>query len=198
MYKIALSGTHGSGKTTLVNFVTGKLKSYAINIGCMAETARTSPFIINGTKSIDTQLHIFFKHIEQEILEKLSKYDIFLTDRTPIDMLAYTELFYPKEEDTIQMMHNLCQWYMKSYKCIFRTTFMYNLDNDHDNFRPKENSLQKKADKKIKELLDIYYPHYIELPDTSVEDISEYMISKLNMQRIITLPNTCNCCTTHP
>lgn len=189
MIKIGLSGTHGSGKTTLVNYLTGKLKYCNINIGCMAETARTSPFILKGERSINTQTHIFFKQIELEILDKLSNYDIIVTDRTPIDMLAYTEIFSPENTQTIKMMHDVCSWYMQSYKWLFRTTYLHNLSKDKDSYRPKEADLQVKANNRIKELLDIYYSEYIDLPNNNIENISDFIIKKLLYKNEITLPN---------
>lgn len=89
---IAVSGSHGTGKTTKMNELKNECKNERFGI---VEIARKCPYDVikkdNSTVSYEAQLWILTKQISEE-LELLTKpYKIF-SDRTVIDNLAYTML----------------------------------------------------------------------------------------------------------
>jgi nicotinamide riboside kinase len=99
--KIALTGPHSTGKTTIVSQLKdyfeqnehpdfGYIKPYTLQ-----STARVCPFPINEKATPDSQKWIFFKQALEEIqLDGILRKDdtpyIVLLDRTILDNLAYT------------------------------------------------------------------------------------------------------------
>ncbi|MCK5312767.1 MAG: AAA family ATPase [Desulfobacteraceae bacterium] len=90
-YIIALSGSHGTGKTTaaLLEARQQKIQHPDKSIAVLCEQASLSPYPINKEGTEPSQMWIFTRQIEQE-LAYLSKYDIIISDRTAVDAIAYT------------------------------------------------------------------------------------------------------------
>lgn len=113
--QIALSGTHGTGKTTSV-FETGKLikinKFNYIqipenpNIMVLVEVARDCPLPINKKTTRESQSWIFNTQLKRE-LELSYKFDIIIQDRPIFDSIAYT--FTIDENLANSMLDYACQ-----------------------------------------------------------------------------------------
>lgn len=89
---IAISGAHGTGKTTATLNLTARLKreNPTMRVGYLAENAAFCPYPINKGTSHDAQLWMFAHHIQSE-LSLLSVHDIVVSDRSCVDYIAYTE-----------------------------------------------------------------------------------------------------------
>jgi len=162
---VAVSGAHGSGKTTLLHGAVADLKRRGIDAVLVPEAARQSPFLIAKQRSLSSQLHIFLAHCESELRHELVAGQVVLTDRTPIDMIAYTELFFPGECEAITAMKAFSHWYMQRYASVFVTTKLYDPTAVRDRFRPDDRELQVNAAKRIVALLNEQYPAYVGLPE---------------------------------
>lgn len=90
---IALSGTHGTGKSTLAYKLATLLKEQGFSVILVDELARECPFKINQGSSGDAQWWILAAQIKRE-LELKGKYDVVICDRTVIDTLAYAYATY--------------------------------------------------------------------------------------------------------
>lgn len=91
---IGISGTHGTGKTTLLYKLAHDLKIRHADksISVISEIARSCPFPIFTSQSISTelaQIWIFNAQVKKEI-EAAYRNDIVITDRTVFDVIAYT------------------------------------------------------------------------------------------------------------
>jgi len=90
---IALSGSHGTGKSTAVFECAAALKKTTRSeIGIITEVARRCPLPVLGLDcmpSVQAQLWIFAEQIRCEIDASL-QYDITVSDRTVVDDIAYT------------------------------------------------------------------------------------------------------------
>ena len=64
--KIALIGTHGTGKTTIAHELVAKLKKQKINADFLGELARHCPFPINEGTTKKSQLWIILNQILKE------------------------------------------------------------------------------------------------------------------------------------
>ena len=87
--KIAVSGTHSIGKTTLVNWISQKFGLYPI--GEQARSLLESDFKFH---EVDSDLNIFMTFQQQIILNQIKEEQwnhskSFVVDRTPLDSLAY-------------------------------------------------------------------------------------------------------------
>lgn len=88
---IAFSGSHSVGKTTAVFKKAHELKMKFKNqtIGICSEVSLECPYPINKETTNQSQLWMFANHLKKE-LTLLTQYDLIVSDRTIIDIIAYT------------------------------------------------------------------------------------------------------------
>ena len=89
--KIAITGTHGAGKTTLCFMMAGYYKKLGYNVNVVQEVARKCPFPINENMSEEAVLWIYHEHVKTE-LEVSRNHDIVISDRTFYDSFIYGRL----------------------------------------------------------------------------------------------------------
>lgn len=113
LIKIAISGTHGVGKTVMLYDIAKQIKTGRIenqdlrnifdqknirpensSLEIVSEVARKCPFQINKTTTEKSQTWIFLKQMLEE-LERESKANVVLLDRTIYDDIAYTNRISP-------------------------------------------------------------------------------------------------------
>ena len=92
---IALSGPHGTGKTTAAFALAARLKrENGGEIGIVQEVARRCPYTILGAETTATheaQLWMFIEHMKCE-MDALRTYDLVVSDRSIIDYVAYSSV----------------------------------------------------------------------------------------------------------
>jgi predicted ATPase len=92
---VALSGTHGTGKTTAAYALAAELKrTTRAEVGIICEVARRCPLPVFAQGQATTraaQLWIFAEQIRAEI-ESAQRYDLVVADRTIVDNIAYTSV----------------------------------------------------------------------------------------------------------
>lgn len=86
--KIAITGTHGAGKTTLCHLMAAHYKMIGKNVKVIDEVARDCPFPLNENMTLDTAYWIYHQQCLRE-LESKGKYDIIICDRTRYDSFSY-------------------------------------------------------------------------------------------------------------
>lgn len=91
---VAITGAHGTGKTTFVLELAARLKrESAGEIGIIQETARKCPYPIisqgRDHSSEASQMWIFTAQVQAE-QEALRYYPVVISDRTIVDCIAYT------------------------------------------------------------------------------------------------------------
>ena len=86
--KIALIGTHGTGKTTLALELTVELKKLGKNVGFLGELAGKCPLPINEKTTKEAQKWIIYNQIVKEIEENI-KFPILICDRSVLDGYLY-------------------------------------------------------------------------------------------------------------
>jgi GTPase SAR1 family protein len=87
--KIAIIGTHNSGKTTLCHKLVAELKEANYKVELVREAARYSYYLASGIRSYEMQLDILTRHVTEE-LDSFRTGEITICDRTVLDVLAYT------------------------------------------------------------------------------------------------------------
>lgn len=90
--KIAITGTHGAGKTTLCYLMAAHYKKLGKNVKVIDEVARDCPFPLNENMTPKTVWWIYHEHSKRE-LDADEKYDIIICDRTKRDSLIYGRYF---------------------------------------------------------------------------------------------------------
>lgn len=86
--KLALIGTHGTGKTTLAYEVCWLLKKSGHSVELVTEVARRSPFPVNEATTLDGQLWILHAQIAAE-LDAAARAPHVICDRSVLDNYCY-------------------------------------------------------------------------------------------------------------
>ena len=89
--RIAIIGTMGTGKTTLLSEIENELRSRGKSVKIVEEVARTSPWAINEEADFVSQRWIFNQQILKELEAEYGNPDVILCDRCPVDNLTYFE-----------------------------------------------------------------------------------------------------------
>lgn len=90
--KIAIVGTHGTGKSTLSYLLASHYKKQGKNVKIIQEVARSCPFPINHGMTVDAAKWIYLEHSKKE-LEAESKHEIVIGDRSVYDSFVYACYF---------------------------------------------------------------------------------------------------------
>jgi predicted ATPase len=94
--KIALSGTHCSGKTTLTKTLEKKLAKKQFKVSCGWEVVRDCPFPVNEQGSGQAQIWIMLTQILTELQLEESA-EVVILDRCVFDHLAYAKWLHERE-----------------------------------------------------------------------------------------------------
>lgn len=90
--KIAVIGTHGTGKSTLSYFLASYYKMQGKNVKIVQEVARSCPFPINDGLTKESVLWIYHEHSRKE-LEASKLFDVAICDRSSFDSFVYAKHF---------------------------------------------------------------------------------------------------------
>lgn len=122
MKKFGIIGTSCSGKTTAVYNIVGNLRRNGIHIEGVVSTDRIYPFEKDRLDYLDSaQCYVILQQgLLETIRETRSDLNCFLTDRTPLDFLAYYDYFIKnKNEYKFESMNNFVYSWMKTYDLLF-------------------------------------------------------------------------------
>lgn len=92
--KIAFTGTHGVGKSTILNNLANNSWCEVLN-EVFRDTAEMFGILCNGDtkkQSCDTTLHCFYRQMMREIELEKTSYKHIICDRTPFDCFLYNEV----------------------------------------------------------------------------------------------------------
>jgi len=123
----AFTGAHGTGKTTAAykHALTLKYCSPNNSVHALCDLEADCPFLINKDTSEEAQTWLFANQIKQE-LSAHARFDIVVTDRTVIDVVAYT--YVAGFHSLAQAMLAYAEQHMFYYKKI---NFRKIADNEH-------------------------------------------------------------------
>ncbi|MBI1973366.1 AAA family ATPase [Candidatus Micrarchaeota archaeon] len=125
--KLAIIGTHGTGKTSLAHAVMSALKEAGINAGMTQEQVRNCPIKIGteNEKNVKAELWIICRQIADEV-EKSAAHDVVVCDRSVLDTLAYYTWMLERdsklaESDVVadRAAHKLVDEWLSSYNHFF-------------------------------------------------------------------------------
>ncbi len=148
--KIALIGTHGTGKTTITYDIITNLKKEGYNSDLLQEVARNCPLPINESTTKESQEWIIYSQYTKE-LELERKNQILICDRSVIDGYVYYRNKFGKNN----ILERFVKEKSKTYKEIFRVPINGNLLKA-DGFRSTDKLFQQRINEEfnvvIKEL----------------------------------------------
>lgn len=188
-FLVALDGTHASGKTTLLHYIAAKLKEQGINCAVLQEPARNSPLLDDvilrdtGDFDIPIEADLIMNHISQ-CIRGTRDGDIILSDRTPVSVLAYTNLFVNTADKIESLFWESCGFlverWMHFYDLIFYCQDFYEIDIERDKRRSKALKIQKDADLETKRQYERIQCDLQYIPiGLSLEERGGYVIGKI-------------------
>ncbi len=174
--KIAVIGSHGTFKTTLVYFLAGVLKAKGKSVGIIREMATSCPYFKSQHGNVMAQNWILLNQVQLE-REYQDIYDFVICDRSVVDNFIYAVQAYEKEQQTIPTwIEPFVLHHSKSYNFLFKTPVSpFGLIDD--GIRSVDRKWQKEIDEQIKQYLKEKEINHIELPISESEtydDIVDY------------------------
>lgn len=160
--KIAIIGTHSTGKTTIIETLSSALQEKNQLIHILPEYARLCPFPINENTTIEAQKWILLQQITEETKIDHSK-QVLITDRATLDNFAY--MWRIGEKLNISHFEKAAAEHMATYDFIFKTRKL-NVNAKEDGVRTTDGEFRDMIDRLISLLLKKHNIPFTLLPDT--------------------------------
>ena len=179
--KIAFTGTHITGKTTLLNDFKQFLSSvdsthalYGKSLGCISGIARniiSRGFPLNKDGNMDSYVNYINDQLEAE--KKMLDYDIFISDRTLLSPLAYSRVnknlprpFIP--DYFINMMENIWLLEKQRYDLYLYFPMEFTICIN-DSVHPSDEKYRSDIDGMIHNLLEIHEVNHTHITGSKEE-----------------------------
>ena len=177
MFKVALVGTHGVGKTTIAYELGGAIKRRGGTVELLTEIARECPFALNNQASREAHMWIIARQVQLE-LEKSTRAEILICDRSVLDNYAYYQRLYGAQGVQAEALLNYCRAWMGTYDLLVRLPAISPLTDD--GFRSTDLGFQEEIESLCDELFEPHYneqtrPGYVRHLLTASE-IAEYVL----------------------
>jgi nicotinamide riboside kinase len=161
--RIAVFGTHGSAKTTLVYKLATYYKMNDKNVTVIHETARQSPFPINENTTYHTTLFVIASQLQKELQAEAQGFEIAISDRALSDAFIYLD-YLKRGNIFTKSLENFCFEWLRQYDVLIYleptkgfsitadgvraadTNYQRAIIND---FRSQIDLMQKKYDNKL-------------------------------------------------
>ena len=186
MMRIAFTGSHSTGKTTLLNDII-KYCGGDIKINSITEVARkiiVKGYPLNQDANIDSYIHYINDQLNEENTY-MYECDLFISDNTLLDPVAYamvkSQLPRPYiPEYFIEMMTNV--WLIEQTRYDLYVYFPIEFPLEIDGIRPSDEQYRKDIDEQIRKLLTKHKINYITVSgdemqrkDYLIKVIEEYL-----------------------
>lgn len=161
--KIAIVGTHGAGKSTLIRKMEHEFEQDNKTVFVVDEIARSCPYKL---KTVRAQSWIWHTHYAAEIDGVGSGCDVVLCDRSLMDNLVYLKYIVNKtpsqySKETFNFLYAATREWMKTYTVLRRLPLNEErILNDDDEVRGHDLVYAREIDKIFDEILDPYVTHW--------------------------------------
>ncbi len=172
--KIAIIGTHSTGKTTILENLSHYFQALGKEVVVLPEYARLCPFPINEATTLEAQKWILLSQITEE--NKIDHSDkILLSDRATIDNFAY--LYRIGQSEAIENFERCAVAHMKTYDFVFKTQKL-SLAAKEDGIRSTDLEFRDMIDRLITHLLLKHNIRHFNLSETIDYDSHVQFIAK--------------------
>jgi nicotinamide riboside kinase len=177
--KVALVGTHGIGKTTIAYELAGMIKRLGKTVELLTEIARECPFPLNEHATREAYHWIIARQVQLEI-EKSSRADVLICDRSVLDNFAYYVRRYGATGKDAEALASYCRAWMNTYDLLVRLPITQPLADD--GFRSMDARFQKEIDQICDTLFESTYsektrPAYVR-GEFRASDIAELILHR--------------------
>lgn len=182
--KIAFTGAHGVGKTTLINKLEKGLSlKHSVNVTkeiprIICDLINDPEYFRRGNNTPVKQMTILLGQLTQEY--ELAKSDLLICDRTIFDHWAYTTYLFKGKmtEEHIKTCETFQCKHMKTYDKIFYIPIEFEVEDDGT--READELFQKEIDTIIKKNLNKYDFQYIPITGT-IDERYQKVIQQLEL-----------------
>lgn len=179
--KVAISGSHSTGKTSLITQLHEHLLNEGISCEVISEVPRgicerldDETFFHRGKNSLAKQLYMF---IEQVSLESQPREcEIMISDRSLVDYLAYTMQLFGEEvrdNEVYDLLLELLRKHVVSYDAIYYLPIEFPLELD--GVREADIEFQKDIDQRLRGLYELLGIEVKELTGTIEERAKTFL-----------------------
>jgi thymidylate kinase len=180
LFKVALVGTHGVGKTTIAYELGGLIKRRGKTVELLTEIARECPFALNERASREAHQWIIARQVQLEI-EKSFRSDVVVCDRSVLDNFAYYARLYGTTGQQAEALCSYCRDWMSTYDLLIRLPIRERLTAD--GFRSTDVEFQRDIDQLCDKLFEGEYdeetrPSYIRGPLSADEIVGFIQLSR--------------------
>jgi len=170
--KIAIIGTHFSGKTELVDELHRLLTRKGRKIAKVTEVVRKCPLPVNTMTTFDAQKWILAQQIREEI-EASGRSEIVLSDRSVIDNYIYMMRGFPEQA---RAFLPLVLEHGRTYDYIFKTT-PHETEIAADGFRDTDPVFRRE----IEDMLSAFLKeHGIKVHEIPQDNQAEFVINTVS------------------
>lgn len=181
MVKIALIGTHGTGKSTIVYDIVNRLKKQKINAEPLKEVARDCPLPINEDATIKSQEWIIFQQYLEEIKEE-RRSELVVCDRSVLDGYVYYYKMFGKSD----LLEKFVKEKIQDYAQIWKVPIEFSKLNP-DGIRSTDKEFQVEIDRCFNEILNSLGIEYKEFKGE--QDLYENIINEFNKDSLEKIQN---------
>ena len=174
VYKISLSSTQGTGKTTLATLVAGELKRRGVEARALAEMstlAREKGLPINEQTTRAAQLWILHAQFAEELAYQARtappKYEVIICDRG-VDNYCYLERRFGLDQYALALTLGHIQEF--PYDQIYVLPIVNDSLGEGEGIRSTDTEFQREMDRAIRGFFDTQGITYQELPLPSPQD----------------------------
>jgi nicotinamide riboside kinase len=169
--KIAVIGTHFSGKTKLVKELYDILKKRYKRVTKIEEISRKCPHPVNEKTTFEAQLWIIVEHIKRE-MESL-KYDVVISDRSVVDNYIYMMRRFPGKAKRVLP---LVLEHAKTYDFIFKTV-PRETKIESDGFRSTNSKFRTEIENLLLDFIDTHKITVYTLPE---KNLAKYVLEVIS------------------
>ena len=128
MLQVAVTGSHGTGKSALVESLAASLVRRGLRVNVLEEVPRKIVadigdvhFLRRDNNTIPRQLVVLFKHLLEYSMLFRSDVDVLVSDRTLVDHWVYTMYLFPEElnDKAFDLWHRYLAAYTAGLDYIF-------------------------------------------------------------------------------
>lgn len=182
MKRIAIAGTHGVGKTSLAHTLANKFTESDLKTILNSQIART--LIKNGYplgKEATSESYIQYIISQLQAEERAKECDIFISDRTLLDPLAYAIVNreYVHSDvpyDIIKLLESVWRLELSQYDLYVLVPIEFEMQID--NVRPVDEKYRERIESQIDLLLNEYFVNHIIVSGT-IEDRAFQVLSSI-------------------
>lgn len=171
MKRIAITGTHGVGKTTLAHSLKSSFEDLTVVLNCqIARTLIKNGYSLGKEATAESYIQYVIAQLRAEQISE--ECDLFISDRTLLDPLAYAivnreYIGSSVPESIIEMLKSI--WLLESKQYDLYVFVPIEFDMPADGIRPEGEEYRKKIEAQMYSLLNEYNVNYITVSGTLID-----------------------------